>query len=213
MDGRAVSLVVDAEIGRGDFRRRVALTVAPGEVAGVTGPNGSGKTTLLHTIAGLERVRSGSVSLEGRVLDDGRVFVEPRERRCVVVFQDHRLFPTMSILANVAYGPRSHGAPRAEAEERARAALERVGISGLAGRRPGDVSGGERQRAAIARAIVTNPKVLLLDEPFASVDAASRPGLREMLRGLLGGLDARVVIVTHDPADLASLAGAVTSLD
>ena len=207
-----MTLVFDAVFGRGGFSRHASFEVAPGEVLGLVGANGSGKSTLLHTIAGIERVRSGHVTLDGRVLDDGDVFVEPRDRRCVVVFQDLRLFPTMTVLENVAYGPRCHGAPRADAHARAREALARVGLVGFEGRRPDGLSGGERQRVAIARAVVTNPAVLLLDEPFAAVDAESRPGLREVLRDVLTGSEARTVIVSHDPADIRDLAGTVVRL-
>lgn len=207
-----MTLVFDATFGRGGFSRHAAFDVPPGAVLGLVGANGSGKSTLLHTIAGIERVRSGRVTLDGRVLDDGDVFVEPRDRRCVVVFQDLRLFPTMTVLENVSYGPRCHGAPRADAHGRAREALARVGLAGFEGRRPGGLSGGERQRVAIARAVVTNPAVLLLDEPFAAVDAESRPGLREVLRDVLAGSEARTVIVSHDPADIEDLAGTVVRL-
>ena len=207
-----MTLVFDATFGRGGFSRHAAFDVPPGAVLGLVGANGSGKSTLLHTIAGIERVRSGHVTLDGRVLDDGDVFVEPRDRRCVVVFQDLRLFPTMTVLENVSYGPRCHGAPRADAHARAREALARAGLAGFEARRPGGLSGGERQRVAIARAVVTNPAVLLLDEPFAAVDAESRPGLREVLRDVLAGSEARTVIVSHDPADIEDLAGTVVRL-
>jgi molybdate transport system ATP-binding protein len=212
MDDGAVTLQVDATFGRGGFSRHAAFEVAPGAVLGLVGANGSGKSTLLHTIAGIDRVRSGRIVLDGQVLDDGTEFVEPQDRRCVVVFQDLRLFPAMSVLDNVAYGPRSHGAPKTDAHARAREALAKVGLAGFEGRRPDGLSGGERQRVAIARAVVTNPAVLLLDEPFASVDADSRPGLREVLRGVLAGSEARTVIVSHDPADIADLAATVVRL-
>ena len=207
-----MTLVFDAVFGRGGFSRHASFEVAPGEVLGLVGANGSGKSTLLHTVAGIDRVLTGRIELDGRVLDDGDVFVEPRDRRCVVVFQDLRLFPTMTVLENVAYGPRCHSAPRADAHARARAALARVGLAGFEGRRPDGLSGGERQKVAIARAVVTNPAVVLLDEPFAAVDAESRPGLREVLRDVLAGSEARTVIVSHDPADIRDLAGTVVRL-
>jgi molybdate transport system ATP-binding protein len=207
-----VTLAFDATFGRGGFSRHAAFEVMPGEVLGLVGANGSGKSTLLHTIAGIEPVRSGRVTLDGRVLDDGNAFVEPQDRRCVVVFQDLRLFHTMTVLENVAYGPRCHGAPRADAHARAREALAQVGLTGLEGRKPDGLSGGERQKVAIARAVVTNPEVLLLDEPFAAVDAESRPGLRDVLRTVLAGSGARTVIVSHDTADIQDLAGTVVRL-
>lgn len=207
-----MTLVFDATFGHGGFSRHAAFEVPPGAVLGLVGANGSGKSTLLHTVAGIVPVRSGRVVLDDTVLDDGSVFVEPQHRRCVVVFQDLRLFPTMTVLENVAFGPRCHGAPRADANARAREALARVGLAGFESRKPDGLSGGERQRVAIARAVVTNPAVLLLDEPFAAVDAESRPGLREVLRGVLEGSEARTVIVSHDPADLEDLAGTVVRL-
>ncbi|MFM2045949.1 MAG: hypothetical protein RL383_26 [Actinomycetota bacterium] len=200
-----MTLSVHGSIGRGGFAREVALDVAAGVPLGLVGPNGSGKSTLLHTVAGLERMRSGSVVLDGTVLDGAGTFVEPGERRCVVMFQDLRLFPDMTVERNVAFGPRCHGAPRAEARSRALAALESVGAGHLATRIPMTLSGGERQRVALARALVTNPRVLLLDEPFAAVDAASRPALRELLSATLVGTDCHVLVVSHDPADMESL--------
>jgi molybdate transport system ATP-binding protein len=212
LDGDTVTLSVHGSFGRGGFVRDVALDAAAGRPVGVVGPNGSGKSTLLHTIAGLDRMRSGSVSLDGTVLDDGDTFVQPGERRCVVMFQDLRLFPHMTVLRNVAYGPRCHGAPRREAHDRALEALTSVGAVHLADRQPGTLSGGERQRVALARAIVTNPRILLLDEPFAAVDAASRPALRGLLTTMLVGADCHVLVVSHDPADLDGLVEGIVSL-
>lgn len=207
-----MTLTVRGTIGRGDFRRDVDISVEAGQVLGLVGPNGAGKSTVLHTVAGIERMVSGSIVLDGDVLDDATTYVAPEDRRAVVVFQDIRLFPHMDVLANVAYGPRSHGAPRAEAAERARAALDSVGMGTFANRAPGTLSGGERQRVALARAFVTNPRILLLDEPFAAVDADSRPGLREVLKTLLSGSQAHTLVVSHDQADIEDLCGSVVRL-
>lgn len=207
-----MTLTVRGTVGRGDFRRDVDISVEAGQVLGLVGPNGAGKSTVLHTVAGIERMVSGSIVLDGDVLDDATTYVAPEDRRAVVVFQDIRLFPHMDVLANVAYGPRSHGAPRAEAAERARAALDSVGMGTFANRAPGTLSGGERQRVALARAFVTNPRILLLDEPFAAVDADSRPGLREVLKTLLSGSQAHTLVVSHDQADIEDLCGSVVRL-
>ena len=207
-----MTLIVRGTVGRGNFRRDVDLAVEAGGVLGIIGPNGAGKSTVLHTVAGIERMVSGSIVIDGEVLDGPGAFVVPELRRAVVVFQDIRLFPHMDVLANVAYGPRSHGAPRAEAAERARAALASVGMGAMGSRRPASLSGGERQRVALARAFVTNPRILLLDEPFAAVDTDSRPGLREVLKNLLAGSTAHALVVSHDQADIEDLCGSVVVL-
>ncbi|MEY4079605.1 MAG: hypothetical protein RL430_35 [Actinomycetota bacterium] len=207
-----MTLIVRGTVGRGNFRRDVDLAVEAGGVLGIIGPNGAGKSTVLHTVAGIERMVSGSIVIDGEVLDGPGAFVVPELRRAVVVFQDIRLFPHMDVLANVAYGPRSHGAPRAEAAERARAALASVGMGAMGNRRPASLSGGERQRVALARAFVTNPRILLLDEPFAAVDTDSRPGLREVLKNLLAGSTAHALVVSHDQADIEDLCGSVVVL-
>lgn len=207
-----MTLTVRGTVGRGDFRRDVDLAVEAGEVLGIIGPNGAGKSTVLHTLAGIERMVSGSIVIDGEILDGQGAFVLPELRRAVIVFQDIRLFPHMDVLANVAYGPRSHGAPRAEAAERARVALESVGMGAMVDRRPASLSGGERQRVALARAFVTNPRILLLDEPFAAVDADSRPGLREVLKNLLAGSTAHALVVSHDQPDIEDLCRSVVNL-
>ena len=207
-----MTLVVEGTVGRGGFRRDVSFSVPAGQTLGLVGPNGAGKSTVLSTVAGLDRMVTGTVSVDGEVLDGPGVFVHPEDRRAVMVFQDLRLFPTMTVLDNVAFGPRCHGAPRAEAEERAIAALRSVGMESFASRPPGSLSGGEKQRVALARAFVTNPRILLLDEPFAAVDADSRPALREVLRSLLSGSSAHTVIVSHDEADIEGLAVSLTPL-
>jgi molybdate transport system ATP-binding protein len=207
MDGFTMTLTVRGTVGREGFSQDVSFEVNAGDTIGLVGPNGSGKSTLLHTIAGLEHMKSGSVVLDDEILDDGRTFVQPGDRRCVVVFQDLRLFPHMTVLANVAYGPRCHGAPRDEARVRATAALESVGAAALWSRSPGSLSGGEKQRVALARALVTNPRILLLDEPFAAVDADTRPALRELLRQVLVESRAHTVVVSHDQVDIADLCG------
>ena len=207
-----MTLVVEGTVGRGGFRRDVSFSVPAGQTLGLVGPNGAGKSTVLSTVAGLDRMVTGTVSVDGEVLDGPGAFVHPEDRRAVMVFQDLRLFPTMTVLGNVAFGPRCHGAPRAEAEERAIAALRSVGMESFASRPPGSLSGGEKQRVALARAFVTNPRILLLDEPFAAVDADSRPALREVLRSLLSGSSAHTVIVSHDEADIEGLAVSLTPL-
>lgn len=201
-----MTLEIDGRIARGAFERGVAFSVARGEVLGLVGRNGAGKSTVLHTIAGLVRMKSGSLSFDSNTWDGGNMFVHAEDRNCSLLFQDLRLFPTMSAIDNVAFAARSRGADRAGARDAARDALERTGALHLVDRRPSTLSGGERQRVAVARALVSRPDVLLLDEPFAAVDADSRGPLRDTLSGILAGFGGCTVLVSHDRADIENLA-------
>lgn len=201
-------LAIDATVRRGGFELQLAATVAPGTTLGVLGPNGAGKTTLLRTICGLTSVTAGSVRLGDRVLDDaesGR-FVPPERRRVGVVFQDYRLFPHLSVIDNVAFGPRSAGASRRVARARAGQWLDRLDLGPLGSRRPGQLSGGQAQRVALARALAAEPEVLLFDEPLAALDVGTRFGIRTELRSHLAQFAGPVVMVTHDPVEALVMA-------
>ncbi|WP_139982279.1 sulfate/molybdate ABC transporter ATP-binding protein [Nocardioides litoris] len=209
-----MSLVVTATVPERDVD--VSLAVAPGETVALLGPNGAGKSTLLSVVAGLLRPATGRVELAGRVLASygggrGRVDLAPHRRRVALLAQDPLLFPHLSVLDNVAFGPRSTGAGRTAARERARSWLEEVGIAELADRRPGQVSGGQAQRAAVARALAAEPDLLLLDEPMAALDVAVTPALRQVLRRVLA--ERTCVLVTHDVLDALLLADRVVVLD
>ncbi|HVL80438.1 MAG TPA: ATP-binding cassette domain-containing protein [Actinomycetota bacterium] len=195
-------------VSRGSFTLDIDLTATSQEIVAVLGPNGAGKSTLLGAIAGLIPLDAGHVSVGGRVLDDVRtgVHVPPEHRHVGVVFQDLLLFERMSVLDNVAFGPRCHGASRAEAGRRAAAALSRFGLEHLASARPRELSGGQAQLVALARAVVTEPPVLLLDEPLAALDVTARPAVRRALRDALSSFAGVRLLVTHDPADAFTLA-------
>jgi molybdate transport system ATP-binding protein len=196
-------------VGHDDgFRLDVTLTAAAGEVVALLGPNGAGKTTALRALAGLQPLTEGHLSLAGRCLDDpARRVWTPTERRPVgVVFQDYLLFPHLSALDNVAFGPRSHGASRAAARERAMAWLARVGLAEHARRRPRQLSGGQSQRVALARALAVDPALLLLDEPLAALDARTRLDTRAELHRHLAEHPGATLLVTHDPLDALVLA-------
>jgi molybdate transport system ATP-binding protein len=186
-----------------------SLRVAQGETVAVLGPNGAGKSTLLGVIAGLVRPGDGAVELAGRTLSDtaGGIWIPPHRRQVSLLAQEPLLFPHLSVLDNVAFGPRSAGAPTRQARETARAWLAEVDASDLADRRPASLSGGQAQRIAVARALASEPQLLLLDEPFAALDVAVAPALRRMLRRVLA--DRSVVIVTHDVLDAFTLADRV----
>jgi molybdate transport system ATP-binding protein len=163
---------------------------------------------VLQTIAGIAALKSGRLSFDNVVWDEptNKIFRSAQDRHCGVVFQDLRLFPHLSLIANVAFGLRASGVSKQDAYTRATDELVVVGLDGLANRKPGQVSGGERQRAALARALVMRPQVLLLDEPFASVDVSSRQGLRDLLPALVQDYQGSVVLVSHDPEDVRALA-------
>jgi molybdate transport system ATP-binding protein len=191
-------LVVD----RGAFHLDVALTAAPGDVIALLGPNGAGKTTALRALAGLTPLTRGHLHLDGAALHH----TPPQARPIGVVFQDYLLFPHLSALDNVAFGPRCHGVPKAAARAQAAAWLERMGLTGHATAKPRHLSGGQAQRVALARALATHPRLLLLDEPLAALDARTRLETRAQLRHHLDDFEAIAVLVTHDPLDAMVLA-------
>ncbi|SEF55178.1 molybdate transport system ATP-binding protein [Thermomonospora echinospora] len=196
--------VLDAHltVRRRDFRLDLPLTAAAGEVVALLGPNGAGKTTALRALAGLLPLDGGHIRLDGEPIG-----ALPAERRPVgVVFQDYLLFPHLSALENVAFGPRCQGVPRRAARERAAGWLERVGLGEHLAKKPRALSGGQAQRVALARALVTEPRLLLLDEPLAALDAHTRLEIRSALRRHLAGFAGATILVTHDPLDAMVLA-------
>lgn len=199
----------------GRFVEQVELRVADGAVVAVLGPNGSGKTTLLRSLAGVQPLTSGYVRLDGVSFDDParRTFVPPEHRSCALVFQEHLLFPRLSVLDNVAFGPRCRGASRVDAGRRAHDWLDRLSLDDLAGARPSELSGGQSQRVALARALASEPRLLLLDEPTAALDAAQRGTVRTELRAHLGQFAGSCVLVTHDPLEAAAVADQLLFLE
>ncbi len=178
-----------------------SLQVEEGELVALLGPSGSGKTTLLRIIAGFETPDEGAVAIAGHAVAGDGAWVEPEHRRIGMVFQDGALFPHLTVEANVAFG----------ASEPARVA-ERLALVGLADRGsayPHELSGGERQRVALARALAADPSVVLLDEPFAALDAGLRETLRLEVRQILKAAGASALLVTHDQAEALSLADRV----
>ena len=199
--------------GQGALSLRVPLRVAPGTVTALLGPNGAGKTTVLRALAGLVPLRRGRVVLAGRTLDDpgAGVFVPPHARGARMVFSDHLLLPHLSALDNVAFAPRAAGTPRGAAREAAREVMDALGVGDLAGAAPASLSGGQAQRVALARALVGERTLLLLDEPLAALDAATRALVRTVLRERSGSSPS--VLVTHDPLDALVLADDLVVLE
>ena len=174
--------------------RDVSFTIDAGSLVTLLGPSGCGKTTTLRLIAGLETVTSGRILIG----DDDVTALGATDRNVSMVFQSYALFPHMSVLDNVAYGPRVAGRSRRHAAEVAREALAGVGLAELGDRLPSELSGGQQQRVAIARALVLEPRVLLFDEPLSNLDARLRRQMREEIRTLQRRLGITVVYVTHD---------------
>ena len=210
------------EVAVGHAPRSVAfdLHVAPGEVLAVLGPNGAGKSTLLGLLAGLLRPTSGRIELDGDVLADaeGSTFLPPHRRGIALLAQEALLFPHLDVAANVAFGPRSAGVPRARARALAGTWLDAVGMGRFAGRRPHQLSGGQAQRVAIARALAADPRLLLLDEPLAALDVTAAPEVRQVLRRVLRGDGTpggrrSAVLVTHDLLDVLALADQVVVVE
>lgn len=181
----------------------VDLELHAGELLVLVGPSGCGKSTLLRSIAGLVALDDGEIVVGGQVLDDGRAALPPEKRPVGMVFQDHSLFPHLTIGENVAFGIRKQ--PAAERRATVSELLQMVEIDHLAERYPHEVSGGERQRASVARAVAPHPRLLLLDEPFAALDPNLREQVRTQLVTMLRRTDTPAVFVSHDQAEAMAL--------
>jgi multiple sugar transport system ATP-binding protein len=187
----------------------IDLSVAPGELLVVLGPSGSGKTTLLRLIAGLESPSSGGLSIGDREMTR----VPPHRRDVAMVFQNPALYPHLTVSENLAFGLRARGIPRNQTMSRVNTMAGLLGLDGLLGRRPSALSGGERQRVAIGRALARQPRVLLFDEPFSSLDPPLRAALREEVVDLHRQFGTTLILVTHDQADALLMADRIAVLD
>ncbi|MGD8150575.1 ABC transporter ATP-binding protein [Ornithinimicrobium sp. Y1694] len=206
--------VLDAslQVDLGEFDLDLDLRCGQG-VTALLGANGSGKTTALKALAGLHQLTSGHVHLGADEWAAGRTHLPPEARSVGMVLADPLLFPHLSLLDNVAYGPRSRGMPRRTARARAAEELARVGLSDLAHRKPAQVSQGQAQRASLARALATDPELLLLDEPLSALDPETRSRTRADLAARLRSYPGVTVLVTHDALDALTLADHLVFLD
>src|SRR5271154_4115000 len=185
--------------------RGVDLKVPAGAFVAILGPSGSGKTTLLRTIAGFERPDAGSIQVGDDVLDDAGIYVAPEHRHIGYVSQNGSLFPHLTVAANVKFGlPRS----RRHSHD-VHPLLDVVDLGPLATRFPHQLSGGQQQRVALARALAVEPRIILLDEPFASLDASARIEVRSDVQRILRNVGATAILVTHDQDEALSLADSV----
>jgi putative spermidine/putrescine transport system ATP-binding protein len=188
---------------------QVSLGLPRGALLALLGPSGCGKTTTLRMIAGLETPDAGRIMVAGRDV----TALPPHKRHMGVVFQSYALFPHMTAAGNVAFGLEMQGSPRAERGPRAQAALEMVGLAGLATRKPRQLSGGQQQRVALARALAIEPDLLLLDEPLSALDAKLREGVRDEIRALQQRLGTTTVLVTHDQTEALAMADLVAVMN
>ncbi|MFH1673787.1 MAG: ABC transporter ATP-binding protein [Pseudomonadota bacterium] len=187
----------------------IDFTIDEGEFFILLGPTGAGKTVLLEAIAGLVPVRSGRITITGHDVTD----LPPEKREVGIVYQDYALFPHLSVLENIRYGLRFHNIDKQESEFRLSRLLEQLGLSNLVHRSIEHLSGGEKQRVALARSLVVAPSILLLDEPLSALDSNFREGLRRELKRLQQETKITFFMVTHDLVDVMSLADRVAIIN
>jgi ABC-type Fe3+/spermidine/putrescine transport system ATPase subunit len=186
-----------------------SLSVAEGEIVALLGPSGCGKTTTLRVIAGFETLDAGTVAIGGADV----ATLPPYRRDIGLVFQDYALFPHLSVAANINYGMKQRGVPKAEQDQRRNELLRLTRLEGLDARRPAALSGGQQQRVALARALAIAPKLLLLDEPLSNLDAKLREALRIELRDILRTVKTTTLIVTHDQIEAIGLADRIALMN
>lgn len=184
------------------------LVIDDGELVCLLGPSGSGKSTLLRIIGGFEAPSEGTISIDGVDVTD----LPPERRPTAMVFQSHALWSHMSVFGNIAFGLKLRRLPRAEIRERVERVLDLVGLAGYGGRLPSQLSGGQQQRVALARSLVVEPKILLLDEPFASLDQHLRERLREEVRDIQQRLGITAVFVTHGQDEALAISDRIVVL-
>jgi putative ABC transport system ATP-binding protein len=179
---------------------RVSLEIEKGAFIAVAGPSGSGKTTLLNIFGGLDVPDAGAVSVDGRLLNQmsQSALAELRLYKVGFVFQSYNLIPVLSAMENVEFGMLLQGVPAAERRKRAQAVLDDVGLAGKYDRRPAELSGGQQQRVAVARAIVSNPAIVLADEPTANLDSKTGEGLLHLMREMNDKKGVTFIFSTHD---------------
>ena len=178
----------------------VDLTIEPGSFVVLLGPSGSGKTTLLRCVAGIERPSSGVIAINDVCVAGPRTFVQPEKRKTAMVFQDYALWPHLTVRKNVEFPIASSSRLNERKDQRVDDLLERVGIAHLASRYPNELSGGEQQRVAVARALALDPKLVLADEPTGNLDSATSDAIHELFFQINREHGTTIVVVTHNPA-------------
>lgn len=197
---------INVEAGSASILKNVSLSIENGEFMSLLGPSGCGKTTLLKAIAGIVHVSSGSILMDGNDVSS----VSPHRRNAVIVFQDLRLFPHMTVAENIAFPLRMKGMKKNERLEKASEYLSMVKLSGIEKRRVAEISGGQQQRVSLARALAADPELLLLDEPFSSLDENLREEMRELILSVHSSMSMTTVMVTHDRAEALSMSDRIS---
>ena len=200
-----MTLNMQCTFNRAQFTLHADVSVASQEVLAITGSNGSGKTTALLLIAGLLSISSGRIELAGQ-LCDGDTFVQPEDRHVGMLFQNGALFPHLTVIQNIIFGLRARGVHKDEALRRAMGTMEKLDIHTFAKKRPHELSGGQQQRVALARTLVTQPQILLLDEPTTALDNDARAATLDLLAQTFAQFAGPVILVSHDSRDIQKLA-------
>jgi molybdate transport system ATP-binding protein len=207
-----MTLNMQCTFSRPQFTLHANVSVASREVLAITGPNGSGKTTALLLITGLLNISSGRIELDGQICD-GETFVQPEDRQVGMLFQNGALFPHLSVSQNIIFGLRARGMRKDEALSRATDTMKKLDIHSFAEKRPHELSGGQQQRVALARTLVTQPKILLLDEPTTALDTYAREATLDLLAEVFTQFNGPVVLVSHDSRDIQKLATTEARID
>ena len=192
-----------------DFQLSADISVEAGGVAAIVGESGAGKSTLFAALSGFQDLAAGSISWNGRFISD----LPPDQRPVSILFQDNNLFPHLTLHRNVALGLTTRRRLTAEVSERVDEALSQVGLSSFGNRRPGELSGGQRSRAALARALVRERPLVLLDEPFAALGPAMKVEMLDLTASVMANVGATVLMITHDPQDAQRIAGRTIVVD
>ncbi|GMG95965.1 ABC transporter ATP-binding protein [Tepidimicrobium xylanilyticum] len=196
---------IEKYYGENQVLKKINLSIEEGEFVTLLGPSGCGKSTLLRCIAGLEQVSSGKIFLDGKEI----THVDPRERNVGMIFQQYSLFPNLNVYKNIAFGLKMKKVDRDEIHERVQNAINMVDLKGKERKYPYQLSGGEQQRVALARCIVTRPKVLLLDEPLSAIDAKLRKSLQSRIKEIHKELGMTSIFVTHDQDEAMTMSDTI----
>ena len=197
--------------GSSPVLHKLNLTIEPGQITCLLGPSGGGKSTLLRLAAGLEKVQAGEVIVNNKVLASSQQHPPPEARPIGLMFQENALFPNMTVAENIAFGLR--GQPRKEQSRKVESLLSLIGLADYGNRYPHQLSGGQQQRIALARSLAPEPQILLMDEPYASIDVTLRRTLREAARRTIKEQGTTAILVTHDPEEAMEMADNIAVLD